>query len=61
MVEEESVGETVTEKQSHSFLTEFINYVKQSKVVFLEDLASQVALRTQDTINRMQDLLVEGT
>lgn len=28
MVEEESVGETVTEKQSHSFLTEFINYIK---------------------------------
>nr|KAF6358083.1 DDRGK domain containing 1 [Pipistrellus kuhlii] len=33
----------------------------QSKVVLLEDLASQVGLRTQDTINRIQDLLADGT
>ncbi|KAM9249827.1 DDRGK domain-containing protein 1 [Dugong dugon] len=61
VVEEEGVGETMTEEQSHSFLTEFINYIKQSKVVLLEDLASQVGLRTQDTINRIQNLLAEGT
>nr|KAF6329809.1 DDRGK domain containing 1 [Myotis myotis] len=61
VVEEEGVSETMTEEQSHSFLTEFINYIKQSKVVLLEDLASQVGLRTQDTINRIQDLLAEGT
>ncbi|KAK2495346.1 hypothetical protein MC885_012507 [Smutsia gigantea] len=61
VVEEEGVGETMTEEQSHSFLTEFIGYIKQSKVVLLEDLASQVGLRTQDTINRIQDLLAEGT
>ncbi|KAF0879336.1 DDRGK protein, partial [Crocuta crocuta] len=60
VVEEEGVGETMSEEQSHSFLTEFINYIKQSKVVLLEDLASQVGLRTQDTINRIQDLLAEG-
>lgn len=59
VVEEEGVGETMTEEQS--FLTEFINYIKQSKVVLLEDLASQVGLHTQDTINRIQDLLAEGT
>ncbi|XP_008568875.1 PREDICTED: DDRGK domain-containing protein 1 [Galeopterus variegatus] len=61
VVEEEGVGETMTEEQSHSFLIEFVNYIKQSKVVLLEDLASQVGLRTQDTINRIQDLLAEGT
>lgn len=61
VVEEEGVGETMTEEQSHSFLTEFVNYIKQSKVVLLEDLASQVGLRTQDAINRIQDLLAEGT
>ncbi|XP_047627443.1 DDRGK domain-containing protein 1 [Phacochoerus africanus] len=61
VVEEEGVGETMTEEESHSFLAEFINYIKQSKVVLLEDLASQVGLRTQDTINRIQDLLAEGT
>ncbi|XP_055400333.1 DDRGK domain-containing protein 1 isoform X2 [Bubalus kerabau] len=42
VVEEEGVGETMTEEQSHSFLAEFINYIK-------------------DTINRIQDLLAEGT
>uniref|UniRef100_A0A2R8MQL4 DDRGK domain-containing protein 1 n=1 Tax=Callithrix jacchus TaxID=9483 RepID=A0A2R8MQL4_CALJA len=47
VVEEEGVGETMTEEQSQNFLTEFINYIKQSKVVLLEDLASQVGLRTQ--------------
>ncbi|KAK2109694.1 DDRGK domain-containing protein 1 [Saguinus oedipus] len=51
----------VGEPYAQSFLTEFINYIKQSKVVLLEDLASQVGLRTQDTINRIQDLLAEGT
>ncbi|XP_051000595.1 DDRGK domain-containing protein 1 [Acomys russatus] len=61
VVEEEGVGETMTEEQSHSFLTEFINYVKQSKVVLLEDLAFHMGLRTQDAINRIQDLLTEGT
>lgn len=61
VVEEEGVGETMTEEQTHSFLTEFINYIKQSKVVLLEDLAFHMGLRTQDTINRIQDLLSEGT
>lgn len=61
VVEEEGVSETMTEEQSHSFLTEFINYIKQSKVVLLEDLAFQMGLRTQDTISRIQDLLMEGT
>ncbi|EHB04295.1 DDRGK domain-containing protein 1 [Heterocephalus glaber] len=61
VVEEEGVSESMTEEQSHNFLTEFINYIKQSKVVLLEDLASQLGLRTQDTINRIQDLLAEGT
>ncbi|KAL1786891.1 DDRGK domain-containing protein 1 [Sigmodon hispidus] len=61
VVEEEGVSETMTEEQSHSFLTEFINYIKQSKVVLLEDLAFHMGLRTQDTINRIQDLLTEGT
>ncbi|OBS66804.1 hypothetical protein A6R68_04646 [Neotoma lepida] len=42
VVEEEGVSETMTEEQTHSFLTEFINYIK-------------------DTINRIQDLLTEGT
>ncbi|XP_074086188.1 DDRGK domain-containing protein 1 isoform X2 [Macrotis lagotis] len=61
VVEEEGEEETMTEEQSRSFLTEFISYIKQAKVVLLEDLASHVGLRTQDAINRVQDLLAEGT
>ncbi|XP_020861100.1 DDRGK domain-containing protein 1 [Phascolarctos cinereus] len=61
VVEEEGEAETMTEEQSRSFLTEFISYIKQAKVVLLEDLASHVGLRTQDAINRVQDLLAEGT
>ncbi|XP_068928501.1 DDRGK domain-containing protein 1 isoform X1 [Petaurus breviceps papuanus] len=61
VVEEEGETETMTEEQSRSFLTEFISYIKQAKVVLLEDLASHVGLRTQDAINRVQDLLADGT
>ncbi|XP_058143439.1 DDRGK domain-containing protein 1 isoform X1 [Dasypus novemcinctus] len=61
VVEEEGAGESATEQQSHSFLTEFISYIKQSKVVLLEDLASQVGLRTQDAVSRIQDLLADGS
>lgn len=53
-VEEEGVGETVEE--SESLLEEFISYIKEKKVVLLEDLAFQFGLRTQDAINRLQTL-----
>ncbi|XP_039397431.1 DDRGK domain-containing protein 1 [Mauremys reevesii] len=61
VVEEEGVEEAMTEEESHSFLTEFINYIKNAKVVLLEDLASHLGLRTQDAINRVQDLMADGT
>uniref|UniRef100_A0A8D0GLI1 DDRGK domain-containing protein 1 n=1 Tax=Sphenodon punctatus TaxID=8508 RepID=A0A8D0GLI1_SPHPU len=48
VVEEEGVEEAMTEEQS-------------TKVVLLEDLASHLGLRTQDAINRIQDLLADGT
>lgn len=51
----------MTEEESHSFLTEFINYIKNAKVVLLEDLASHLGLRTQDAIGRVQDLMADGT
>ncbi|XP_043400847.1 DDRGK domain-containing protein 1 isoform X1 [Chelonia mydas] len=61
VVEEEGVEEAMTEEESHSFLTEFINYIKNAKVVLLEDLASHLGLRTQDAIGRVQDLMADGT
>ncbi|NWV07822.1 DDRGK protein, partial [Ptilonorhynchus violaceus] len=61
VVEEEGVEESMTEEQSRSFLMEFLEYVKKTKVIQLEDLASHLGLRTQDAINRIQDLLADGT
>ncbi|XP_074886603.1 DDRGK domain-containing protein 1 [Buteo buteo] len=46
---------------SRSFLMEFLQYVKKTKVIQLEDLASHLGLRTQDAINRIQDLMADGT
>uniref|UniRef100_A0A8C5QUM0 DDRGK domain-containing protein 1 n=1 Tax=Leptobrachium leishanense TaxID=445787 RepID=A0A8C5QUM0_9ANUR len=61
VVEEEGVQESMTEDESRSFLTEFIDYVKTSKVVILEDLGAHFGLRAQDAINRIQDLLANGS
>ncbi|NXV06560.1 DDRGK protein, partial [Cettia cetti] len=61
VVEEEGVEESMTEEQSRSFLMEFLEYIKKTKVIQLEDLASHLGLRTQDAINRIQDLMADGT
>ncbi|KFO98784.1 DDRGK domain-containing protein 1, partial [Calypte anna] len=61
VVEEEGVEESMTEEESRSFLMEFLDYVKKTKVIQLEDLASHLGLRTQDAINRIQDLMADGT
>ncbi|NWQ63884.1 DDRGK protein, partial [Neopipo cinnamomea] len=61
VVEEEGVEESMTEEQSRSFLLEFLEYVQKTKVIQLEDLASHLGLRTQDAINRIQDLMADGT
>ncbi|XP_020602716.1 DDRGK domain-containing protein 1-like [Orbicella faveolata] len=53
-VEEEGVGETAEE--SEALLEEFVNYIKDTKVVLLEELACQFGLRTQDAIDRLQSL-----
>ncbi|PKU48481.1 ddrgk domain-containing protein 1 [Limosa lapponica baueri] len=61
VVEEEGVEESMTEEESRSFLMEFLEYVKKTKVIQLEDLASHLGLRTQEAINRIQDLMADGT
>ncbi|NWQ88371.1 DDRGK protein, partial [Burhinus bistriatus] len=61
VVEEEGVEESMTEEESRSFLMGFLEYVKKTKVIQLEDLASHLGLRTQDAINRIQDLMADGT
>ncbi|GFS61236.1 DDRGK domain-containing protein 1 [Nephila pilipes] len=40
-------------------LQEFINYIKSQKVVLMEDLASRFKLKTQEAIDRVQELLAQ--
>ncbi|XP_038601157.1 DDRGK domain-containing protein 1 isoform X2 [Tachyglossus aculeatus] len=61
VVEEEGEGDAMTEDETRNFLAEFVSYIKEAKIVLLEDLASHMGLRTQDAINRVQDLLANGT
>ncbi|XP_010876264.1 DDRGK domain-containing protein 1 [Esox lucius] len=60
VVEDQGEAEEVTEEESRNLLQEFIQYIKDSKVVLLEDLASHFGMRTQDAIARLQDLLADG-
>uniref|UniRef100_A0A671UBA4 DDRGK domain-containing protein 1 n=1 Tax=Sparus aurata TaxID=8175 RepID=A0A671UBA4_SPAAU len=61
VVEDQGEEEQLTEDQSRNLLQEFIQHIESSKVVLLEDLASHFGMRTQDAINRLQDLLAEGS
>jgi flagellar biosynthesis GTPase FlhF len=58
-VEEEGYEEDGEEEQN-SLLQEFINYIKNMKVVVLEDLAAHFKLKTQNVIDRIQVLQAEG-
>ncbi|XP_070786735.1 DDRGK domain-containing protein 1-like [Enoplosus armatus] len=61
VIEEQGEEEQLSEDQSRNLLQEFIQHIKSTKVVLLEDLASHFGMRTQDAISRLQDLLAEGT
>ncbi|XP_078265104.1 DDRGK domain-containing protein 1 isoform X2 [Rhinoraja longicauda] len=61
VIEEEGIDAQETEEESENLLELFINYIKKNKVIFLEDLASQFGLRTQDAISRLQELIAEGS
>merc|ERR1719427_1623186 len=41
-------------------LLKFINYIKETKVVLLEDLAAQFHLKTQEAIDRVTQLQEDG-
>jgi len=60
VVEESGEVGILTEEESQSLLQEFINFVKNSKVVQLEDLGARFNLKTQEAIDRLEHLLGEG-
>ena len=59
-VEEEGFEEGEGDGEAN-LLQEFVNYIKDNKVIVLEDLASHFRLKTQNVIDRIQDLQNEGT
>lgn len=59
-VEEEGYDETES-TESDNLLQEFIDHIKQSKVVLLEDLSRTFKLKTQMAIDRIQELKANGT
>ncbi|XP_069140360.1 DDRGK domain-containing protein 1-like [Argopecten irradians] len=60
IVEDEGEADLEADLNSQSLLQEFIDHIKTSKVVMLEDLASHFKIRTQDAIDRIQELVAEG-
>ncbi|CAL1542276.1 unnamed protein product [Lymnaea stagnalis] len=59
-VEEEGEADQDADLNSESLLGKFITYIKETKVVMLEDLAGHFKLNVQDVIQRVQDLQTEG-
>lgn len=59
-VEEEGYDEE-TDADKENLLQDFVNYIKDNKVVVLEDLAQHFKLKTQSVIDRINDLKNNGT
>lgn len=47
--------------ESEDRLAQFINYIKDQKVVLLEHLAAHFKMRTKDVVDRIQQLIASGT
>ncbi|GLV44239.1 uncharacterized protein CBL_12465 [Carabus blaptoides fortunei] len=58
-VEEEGYEEG--ESENEKSLQDFINYIKENKVIVIEDLAAHFKLKTQAAIERIQDLQKDNT
>jgi len=56
-VQEEGFDEEAVEENGSNRLEQFIKYIEKEKVVLLEDLAAHFNMKTQEVINRLQNLL----
>lgn len=56
VVEEEGFDSNVDTDEQNK-LADFINYIKEKKIVMLEELAGEFKMRTQDVITRVNELL----
>lgn len=59
-IEEEGEEDVGPDLSSQSLLQEFIDYVKEMKVIMLEDLAAHFKIKTQDAVDRVKDLQESG-
>lgn len=59
-IEEEGCEEE-SEKNGQNLLQEFIKYIKQNKVLILEDLGAHFGLKTSSVVERIQELQANGT
>ncbi|GIX71307.1 DDRGK domain-containing protein 1 [Caerostris extrusa] len=57
-IEEEGFDQEESIEEGNKF-QEFIDYIKGQKVVLMEDLASRFKLKTQEAIDRVQELLAQ--
>nr|CAG4649892.1 EOG090X0N9E [Scapholeberis mucronata]SVE94044.1 EOG090X0N9E [Scapholeberis mucronata] len=56
---EEQGFEAEEDAAQENLLQKFVEYVKETKIVFLEELAAQFQLKTQDAIDRLHKLVEE--
>ena len=60
VVEESGEVGIISQEESQSLLQEFIDYIKNAKVINLEDLGTHFNLKTQEAIERLEHLLEIG-
>ena len=58
-VEEEGYDEDTDETEANNKLQTFIDYIKSQKVVLMEELGGRFHMKTQDVIQRVQELLAQ--
>lgn len=59
-VEEEGFDQETDREQEENLLQEFLTYVKQNKVLILEDLAAHFGLKTASVVDRIKELQANG-
>lgn len=59
-VEEEGFDQETDKEQEENLLQEFLTYIKQNKVLILEDLAAHFGLKTANVVDRIKELQANG-
>ncbi|XP_042877292.1 DDRGK domain-containing protein 1-like [Penaeus japonicus] len=59
-VEESGYDDSVNEAKEKDLVAQFVKFIKDEKVVVLEELAARFSLKTKDAIDRVTDLQKNG-